>query len=207
MARDPRRGGDAAAYEVGYGKPPAHTRFRKGRSGNPAGRPRGALDLGTLLEKALSETVAVKDGAGRRRRISKGEAAVTQLVNKAAAGADPRATRLLFDLLAKRQARDGRASGTGPAAGPAAGAGEGTCAAAPARPEPSIHWAGMTTAELVAVHEAIRIIEDHQREPRPSDCPMPPVGPGGGEPDATDPPLRWYTPEPGYPPDDGEEGG
>ena len=127
MAREPRCTG-GTTYAVGYGKPPERTRFQKGRSGNPAGRPKGALDLGTLLEKVLSETVAVKDGAGRRRRISKGEAAVTQLVNKAAAGADPRATRLLFDLLAKRQARDGRASGTGPAAepaaGPAAGAGE-----------------------------------------------------------------------------------
>lgn len=29
-------------YEVGYGKPPAATRFRKGQSGNPAGRPRRA---------------------------------------------------------------------------------------------------------------------------------------------------------------------
>lgn len=205
MARDPRRRGQGGTdYPVGYGRPPEHTRFQKGRSGNPAGRPKGALDLGTLLEKALSETVAVKDAAGRRRRISKGEAAVTQLVTKAAAGADPRATRLLFDLLAKRQARDGGAPAAGPAA---AGPGEGTSPAALARPEPLIHWAGMTTAELVAVHEAIRIIEDHQREPRPADCPMPPVGPGGGTPGAADPAWRYYTPDPGYPPDGGEEGG
>ena len=32
----------ACDYEVGYGKPPEHTRFRKGRSGNPKGRPKGA---------------------------------------------------------------------------------------------------------------------------------------------------------------------
>ena len=115
--------------------------------------------------------------------------------------------RLLFDLVAKRQARESRASGVGPRVGPSAGPGEGTPPAAPARPEPLVNWAGMTTAELVAVHEAIRIIEDHQREPRPADCPMPPVGPGGGRPGVTDPPLRWYTPDPGYPPEDGEEGG
>jgi len=30
----------SAAYQVGYGKPPLHTRFRRGQSGNPGGRPR-----------------------------------------------------------------------------------------------------------------------------------------------------------------------
>ena len=42
MAHDPRRGGNAAAYEVGYGKPPEHTRYQKGRSANPQGRSRGS---------------------------------------------------------------------------------------------------------------------------------------------------------------------
>jgi len=37
-------------YEVGYRKPPGHTRFTKGRSGNPRGRSPGAKNLKTLLE-------------------------------------------------------------------------------------------------------------------------------------------------------------
>jgi hypothetical protein len=39
-------------YPVGYGRPPRQTRFRKGQSGNPVGRPRGAQNLATLIGKA-----------------------------------------------------------------------------------------------------------------------------------------------------------
>ncbi len=82
-------------YRVGRGKPPLHTRFRKGRSGNPAGPRR--KDLPALLLAALNETVTV-DKDGRRRRISKREAIVEGLVDKSA-GADLSATKLLIDLL------------------------------------------------------------------------------------------------------------
>jgi hypothetical protein len=50
--------------EVGYGKPPAHTRFRKGQSGNPGGRPRG-ITAGRAKALALKEAyrmVNVKAG-------------------------------------------------------------------------------------------------------------------------------------------------
>ena len=40
-------------YEVGYGKPPRHTWFKKGQSGNPRGRPCGSKNLKTLLSEAL----------------------------------------------------------------------------------------------------------------------------------------------------------
>ena len=72
-------------YRVGRGKPPLHTRFRKGRSGNPRGPRR--KDLPPLLLAALNEPVTV-DRDGRRRRISKREAIVAQLVDKSA-DADP----------------------------------------------------------------------------------------------------------------------
>jgi Family of unknown function (DUF5681) len=48
-----------ADYEVGYGKPPRHTRFKKGQSGNPRGRPNGSKNLSTLLSETLSEPVIV----------------------------------------------------------------------------------------------------------------------------------------------------
>ena len=51
-------------YEVGYSKPPLHTRFRKGQSGNPRGRPRnGAMERARkiVLEEAY-RTVTVREG-------------------------------------------------------------------------------------------------------------------------------------------------
>jgi hypothetical protein len=84
-------------YEVGYGKPPRHTRFQKGRSGNPAGRPRGKKNLTTLLSDALDHKIIVVEN-GRRKRISKREAIVTQLVNKSAS-ADLKATQILLAML------------------------------------------------------------------------------------------------------------
>jgi hypothetical protein len=83
-------------YAVGYGKPPRHTRFEKGRSGNPKGRPSGAKNLSTLFIEALNETVIVAENGGRRK-ISKRQAIVKQIVNKAAKG-DWRCTKLLLEL-------------------------------------------------------------------------------------------------------------
>ena len=78
----------------GYGKPPKGTQFRKGRSGNPKGRPRGSRNSTSLLDEALKERVIISEN-GRRRRITKLEAILKQLVNKAARG-DHRATQLLL---------------------------------------------------------------------------------------------------------------
>src|SRR5438128_9975421 len=70
-------------YEVGYGKPPRHTRFAKGQSGNPRGRPSGTKNLKTLLSEALNEPVIVTENGGRRK-VSKRKAIITQLVNGSA---------------------------------------------------------------------------------------------------------------------------
>ena len=74
---------DKHDYEVGYGKPPRHTRFVKGQSGNPRGRSPGAQNMKTLLTRALNELVVVTDHGGRRK-VSKRQAIVTQIVNRSA---------------------------------------------------------------------------------------------------------------------------
>ena len=83
-------------YEVGFGKPPAHTRFAKGRSGNPRGRPKGSNNLATLLEQELNAPVPINEN-GQRTSVTKLQAAVKQLVNKAASG-EPRALQQLLGL-------------------------------------------------------------------------------------------------------------
>ena len=87
----------AADYQIGYGKPPRHTGFQKGRSGNPKGRPEGSKNLATLLTEALDEKVQVTED-GKRRRITKRELVIKQLVNKSAA-ADLRAIKQLTDIV------------------------------------------------------------------------------------------------------------
>ena len=71
-------------YQIGYGKPPRGRPFQKGQSGNPRGPRR--KDLSALLIAALNEPVYVTID-GKRRKITKREAIVTQMVNKSAKGA------------------------------------------------------------------------------------------------------------------------
>jgi uncharacterized protein DUF5681 len=95
-------------YDVGYGKPPCHTRFKKGQSGNPRGRSPGSKNLSTLLSEPLNEPVIVAENGGRRK-ITKREAIVTQLVNRSAT-ADLRALKILLDLVRDIEAQTEPAS-------------------------------------------------------------------------------------------------
>ena len=88
---------------VGYQRPPEATRFKKGVSGNPKGRPKGSLNVATVFLKTLHEKVVVNEN-GQRRTVTKLEAALTQLVNKAATG-DLRALRQLLELAREAEAR------------------------------------------------------------------------------------------------------
>ncbi|NKB39007.1 MAG: hypothetical protein GKR93_17890 [Gammaproteobacteria bacterium] len=85
--------------EVGYGKPPKHTQFQPGQSGNPKGRPTGTKNLKTDFEEELSEPLQITEG-GRTKTISKQRGIVKRTVTKAVNG-DARAT----DQILKHNAR------------------------------------------------------------------------------------------------------
>lgn len=83
-------------YQVGYGKPPRHSQFKKGGAGNPGRRKKATPSLNQVVSEALNEQVVVTQG-GKRYTISKLRAALTQTVNQAASG-DLRATKVLLEL-------------------------------------------------------------------------------------------------------------
>lgn len=72
-------------YEVGYGKPPKATQFKKGQSGNSKGRPRKSENVRTLLRETLNQRVQVRVN-GKVKTIRLREAYVQKLTEKAMNG-------------------------------------------------------------------------------------------------------------------------
>ena len=72
-------------YEIGYGKPPERSRFKKGQSGNPKGRPKGIKNLKTDLVEELAEQILVTE-AGHQQPRSKQRAMIKSLMAKAISG-------------------------------------------------------------------------------------------------------------------------
>jgi hypothetical protein len=86
MERKPsRRAAENAPYEIGYCKPPQHTRFKPGQSGTPRGRRKAKKSLGAALNDALKAKVKLRVN-GKERVVSSIQAFVIRVVMDAIQG-------------------------------------------------------------------------------------------------------------------------
>lgn len=101
-------------YSVGYGKPPVHTRFKKGQSGNPKGRATGTRNLQSLYLEERDAKVTVTEN-GQRRIVTKGAIAIKTLFSNVAKG-QPKAFDQVLKLENLVEAEvDGGSKGNGEA--------------------------------------------------------------------------------------------
>lgn len=100
--------GKKKGYEVGYRKPPKHTQFKKGQSGNPSGKPKKILSEDEIVLRELNARVPITEG-GKQKRMAKMEIVLKRQVNLAMQG-DPKAVRFVMEnyrtALKNREAAD-----------------------------------------------------------------------------------------------------
>jgi hypothetical protein len=89
-------------YTIGYKKPPHHTQFKPGQSGNVNGRPKKAKQIPEVVNKEFRAFVTLVEENGKRRKISKLEALVKHYINKGLKG-DLKAAALVLNLLRLHQ--------------------------------------------------------------------------------------------------------
>ena len=96
---EPPKTPPAGSDKVGYGKPPKHTQFKKGQSGNPKGRPKQVqahMPVSRIIRHSLSEEVQGFVN-GKTRKMTK-LAAIIEVQSAKALKGDTRAAKLVIDL-------------------------------------------------------------------------------------------------------------
>jgi uncharacterized protein DUF5681 len=83
--------------EIGYRRPPKNTQFKKGKSGNPNGRPKGSRNVGAILSEVMKQKVSVTEN-GKTRRMPALEVMLRRLVNDAMRN-DQAALKIVLPLI------------------------------------------------------------------------------------------------------------
>ena len=96
--------GEHSDDQVGFGKPPKKTRFRKGQSGNPNGRPKGKRNWTATLSREYEKLVIINEN-GVRSKITRREAMCRQAINKGMAG-DPKLLKAVTELARLEQSAE-----------------------------------------------------------------------------------------------------
>ena len=96
-AERPDTPSEAESEKVGYKNPPKNTRWKRGRSGNPNGRPKGRKNLSTILSEVVFKKVRITEG-GRTREIPAIQAVLLGQLQSALAG-DHRAADKMIRLI------------------------------------------------------------------------------------------------------------
>ena|GEM_PF-4139498 len=132
-------------YTIGRGKPPVHTRFQKGQSGNPSGKPGPAKIARQRFQRALYAALDAETGALKDARPQGNLDSMVRKLTLAAAGGDRLAMKFILSELDREIAREEPASDPGearpegqtPSGGDLAGeAAEGCAQRDPDEPEP-----------------------------------------------------------------------
>lgn len=95
---------DKEGYKVGFKKPPKHSQFKKGQSGNPKGRPKGTKNLKTDLLEELSEKILIKE-LGKSKSVSKQRALIKAQISRALKS--DKASATLFNVMLRLLGTDG----------------------------------------------------------------------------------------------------
>lgn len=92
-----RKSSGSSKNGVGYRRPPKATQFKKGKSGNPRGRPKGSRNIGKVLLDVTGQKIAVTEN-GRTRQMPAVEVMLRRLAGDAMKN-DQGALKLFFSLM------------------------------------------------------------------------------------------------------------